>query len=188
MDAREFSRIYWASKHPAVRALRDAKPGPDQDDIDMLPWRTEQAFKLSDQGHVIDALIDVHFATIASAPWLIMAQRASYGYTWVPSVGMANIAMAPGVFGPQAPAYDPLRPPPRSIKVSVNPIDYPPFEVPAQIVIDPVSPVGVEIMPGGGRYHSTLADTYKIGDKWQEWVKRGTPTPFGLSVWWEKAA
>lgn len=189
MTPKQFDAIYWDSKHPDVRKLRELKPGPDQDDIDLLPARTAMAFDLVAQGHVVDALIDVHFAPIVGAPWIIMQQRIAQGYTWVPSVGTPNIVMAPGISGPQAPAYDPLRPPPRSIRVSLDPKDFPAF-APVAVAppVDVASPVGGEILPGGGRYHSTSADKHGIGATWQGFIKRGVQTPFGLSVWWEKAS
>jgi hypothetical protein len=190
MDAREFHKIYWAAKHPAVRALRDMQPGPQEDAIDLLQRRIAEGFKLASEGHILDKDIDIQFADVTSAPWLFMQQRAALGYTWVPSALQPNIGMAPGVTGPQAPAYDADNPPRGSIKVSVYPADYPPFDPPKPITPAPSdqSPVSGEIYPGMGlnRYHSAPGDNYAIGATWGAYVKRGVAGPFGSSVWWER--
>ncbi len=192
MDAREFHRIYWASKHPAVRALRDMQPAPGEDAIDLLQKRIAEGFRLASEGHILDKDIDIQFADVMSAPWLLMQQRAANGYTWIPSALQPNIAMAPGISGPQSPAYDLKNPPRGSIKVSVDPADYPAFDPPKVATPLPAdqSPVGAEIYPGMGvnRYHSAPGDTYTVGATWRNFVKRGVVNPFGSSVWWEKAA
>lgn len=190
MNTREFYQIYWAAKHPSVRALRDMQPAPGEDAIDLLPKRIAEGHRLAQEGHILDKEIDIQFADVPSAPWQIMHRRMSLGYTWVPSALQPNIEMAPGLAGPQAPAYDPANPPRGSIKVSVDPKDYPAFDPPKPAAPIPAdqSPVGPEIFPGMGinRYHSAPPESYPIGGTWKNYVKRGAIGPFGPSTWWEK--
>ncbi len=53
----------------------------------------------------------------------VMGMRRTYGYTWVPSLGMPPVEVAPGLaaFGNLRP-YDPLNPPPGSILVPPEPL------------------------------------------------------------------
>jgi hypothetical protein len=196
MTPREFGELYWANKHPEVRKLR-TMAAPDKDSIEMIPLRQEAALELAQQGHTIDALIDIQFADIDSAPWTIMQQRLAWGYTWYPSLLQATPTIAPGLSQPGTAPYDPMRPPPGSIKVSVDAADYPPFELPTKPPTDPtINPVGGEIFPGFGlgKFHSAAGDTWPLGSRWvdrsqkKEYVKKGTATPFGSSVWWELAS
>ena len=46
-------------------------------------------------------------------PYLVMAMRASYGYTWVPSALQPAVQMAPGLATPGLIPYDPANPPSR---------------------------------------------------------------------------
>ena len=63
-------------------------------------------------------------------PYQTMRLRILYGFTWTPSILQQPISIAPGLSGPTGTVYDPLHPPAGSIKVSVDPTDYPAFDPP----------------------------------------------------------
>ena len=93
-----------------------------------------QAMTLATQGFTVDVPIMVYHWD----PCLVMALRATQGYTWVPSALQPPVLVAPGLsFNGQA--YDPNSPPVGSIKVSVNAADFPPINPPPPptAVIDP---------------------------------------------------
>jgi hypothetical protein len=194
-DMKQFGEAYWKAKHPEVRALRGILPakGRDLDSIDILPDRQAAAIKLWQQGHTIDAQIDILFADIPEAPYLLMAERRAWGYTWYPALGMPTPAIAPGLASGGAASYDPSNPPKGSIKVSLNLADYPPFDPPVPAVPAPAVeyvPVGGPLIPGlnTGKYHSSVMDRETVGTTWKGFVKRGVVNPFGMSVWWEKVS
>jgi hypothetical protein len=132
-----FDAVYWAHQPPAIQALAQ---------IQDFTQRSTQAMTLATQGYTIDVPIMVW----GWDPYLVMSQRIAYGYTWVPSALMGPITLAPGVSQPGAAAYDPNNPASGSIKVSLNPADYPPYNPPPVPVV-PVpatSLVGVTLGSG----------------------------------------
>ena len=126
----DFDDIYWAHQPPEVEALRTMT------DSGLLYSR---ALQLAVEGFTIDLPIMLW----RWDPLLVMQMRQSYGYTWVPSLLMAPIQMAPGVNVPGAMPYDPNDPPPGAIKVSTYPADYPPFSPPQP----PPPPPGPPVQP-----------------------------------------
>ena len=84
----------------------------------------------------------------------VMTQRIAYGYTWTPSALMPPVQMAPGISQPGSIPYDPNSPPPGAIKVSLDPVDYPPFAPPAPPTPPPhtLSLVGPEEGAGSGNF------------------------------------
>jgi hypothetical protein len=89
---------YWAAQPPAVRALRN------MDDLDA---RRALAAELTSKGYTIDVPIMVWGWSATKT----MALRQQWGYTWVPSAGMAPVAVAPGLNVPGLPGYNPAPPP-----------------------------------------------------------------------------
>jgi hypothetical protein len=175
----QFDQAYWASQPPQVQALEGIT---DQDQ------RASQAATLATGGFIIDVPIMVW----GWDPYLVMTMRAQFGYTWVPSALQPPVTIAPGLAQPGAVAYDPLHPPPGSIKVSTNIADYPPFIPPPQPTPQsPVEdPVGMQSI--GDIYLSVPGETYPNGATFTD--SRGTfekhlvVTPFGLNAYWELIA
>lgn len=108
--------IYWANKPSQVRALR----GMPSDQVSLA------AKQLADDGYTIDVPIMVY----QWEPVTVMGIRQEEGFTWVPSGNQPNIPVMPGLVFPGLPTYDPLHPPPGSIRVSINAADYPAFDPP----------------------------------------------------------
>ena len=175
-----FDKAYWASEPPELQAL----PA-----IEDLTQRSTRAAVLATQGFIVDVPIMVW----GWDPYLVMTMRENYGYTWVPSALQSNVTVAPGVTQPGAVAYDPTHPPQGSIKVSINPADYPPYNPPpapapaAQLATggDPVGPLSI-----GTLYLSVAGDTSPDGTKFTDsrgtFLKHVTVTPFGRTNYWEK--
>ena len=176
----QFDQAYWASQPPEVQAL----PGiadPDQ--------RAARAAQLATNGFTIDVPVMVW----GWDAYLVMTMRSQFGYTWVPSALQPPVSIAPGVAQPGAVAYDPLHPPPGSIKVSLTIQDYPPFAPPPQPpapIPAAQDPVGLQSI--GDIYYSVPGDAYPDGAQFTD--SRGTfekhmiATPFGRSAYWEKVA
>lgn len=110
---------YWAHQDPQVRALRTMHD----------PELSTKAHELADAGE----LIDVPIMVWQWDPFLVMSLRAMQNLTWVPSANQEplNLAGDALMFGFAGRHYDPATPPPGSIKVSVDSIDYPAFDPPA---------------------------------------------------------
>lgn len=70
-----------------------------------------------------------------------MSVRINDGYDYVPAYGQPNINVAPGLSMPGVPSNYQVVPPAGSIKVSINPVDYPPFNPPSIPV--PTAPITV---------------------------------------------
>lgn len=166
---------YWAAQDPDIQPLR-GKP-PDAATIDALL----KANKILDtQIHIWgwDAQITEYM-------------RAAEGYTWVPSFGQPNIPVGPGISFPGLPSYDPGNPPSRSIKVSINPSDYPPTIIPhpPAPTPEPACPVGIrEIGWGaangvGDYYGRAYGDSLPVGSVWP--VSGAGTTPQGYSGSWK---
>jgi hypothetical protein len=149
--------------------------------------RAAQAAALATTGLTIDVPIMVW----GWDPYLVMTMRAQFGYTWVPSALQPPVTIAPGDAQPGVVPYNPLNPPPGSIKVSTNLADYPPFTpAPAPTPQAPASsdPVGLQSI--GNIYLSVRGETYPDGAEFTD--TRGTfqkhlvVTPFGANAYWEK--
>jgi len=176
----QFDQAYWASQPPELQAL----PGiadPQQ--------RTANAAELATKGFTVDVPIMVWDWDA----YTVMSVRAQLGYTWVPSALQPPVSIAPGLTQPGVAAYDPLNPPPGSIKVSTNIQDYPPF-APAVPPQPPTSasadPVGLQSI--GNIYLTVPGDTYPDGAKFTDtrgtFLKHVVLTPFGRNSYWEKVA
>lgn len=171
-----FDNAYWAAQEPEVQALRTITD-PDA--------RAAQASALAMKGFTIDVPIMVW----GWDPYLVMTMRTQFGYTWVPSALQQPIAEAPGAVQPGVVSYDPLHPPPGSIKVSVNLADYPPVAPPpAPVVAAPVT----ELVGGqsiGSIYYTVTGDSSPDGTKFTDargtFVKHMVVTPFGKNAYWE---
>lgn len=176
-----FNTAYWLAKDPKVRALNDI---PD------FNTRQTAAMMLASQGFAIDVPIMVW----DWSPYLVMLQRANYGYVWVPSALETPISIAPGVAQPGTVPYDPAHPSSNSIKVSVNLADYPPFNPPVVAPVPPSVTSLVGIDTGAGFFSAVLPDapkSLKDGDTYKE--ARGTFTfhiahsPFGTAYYFTQS-
>ena len=176
----DFDQIYWAHQPPETRALPT---------IDDETQRTARAIELAGKGFTVDVPIML---------WLwdalkCMQLRQSYGYTWVPSALQPPISIAPGVVVPGQPVYDPNHPPAGSIRVSVKPSDYPPF--------DPIAPpkppsgttdvVGAAILGMPKMFYALgKAPTWPDGtfatDSRGKFRLHRALGPMGASVWFEQ--
>ena len=181
MDSQQqqFDQVYWAFQPPEVRALPSI---PDQDS------RATRAADLASKGFVIDVPIMVW----SWDAFLVMKQRADFGYTWVPAALQTPISIAPGLSAPGTIPYDPAHPPAGSIKVSINPADYPPFAPPVvtpspTATNDPVGPQSIGVL-----YNSVPGENYPDGatftDSRGTFLKHVVITPFGRMNYWEKTA
>jgi len=176
----QFDQAYWASQPPEIRAL----PG-----IADEQQRTARAADLAGKGFVIDVPIMVWNWDA----YLAMKLRSDFGFTWVPSALQPQVTVAPGLSVPGLMSYDPAHPPAGSIKVSLNPADYPPFPAPAQPAGQTPSgddPVGLQSV--GDLYLSVAGENYPDGAKFTDtrgtFLKHVTLTPFGRINYWEKIA
>jgi hypothetical protein len=176
----DFDQLYWAHQPPETRAL----PA-----IDDETQRTARAIELAGKGFIVDVPIML---------WLwdalkCMQLRQSYGYTWVPSAMQPPIHVAPGLFFPGQPPYDPLHPPPGSILVSLDPSDYPPFDPPSP----PNPPAGETDVIGAGIlgmpkmfYALGAAPTWPDGtlatDSRGKFLLHRVRGLMGYSVWFEQ--
>lgn len=114
-EREDFNKAYWASQPPAVRQLSQIQD----------PVVAEQAaLSLALQGVTIDKPIMLW----GWEPYMTMLLRSWYGYTWVPSLVMQPIIIAPGLQVPGVKPYDPANPPPGAIKVTLNIADYKPWK------------------------------------------------------------
>jgi hypothetical protein len=176
----QFDQAYWASQPPEVQAL----PG-----ISDSTQRAGKAATLATNGFTIDVPIMVW----GWDAYLVMTMRVQFGYTWVPSALQPPVTIAPGLGQPGVIAYDPLHPPPGSIKVSTNIQDFPPFNPPAPPT--PQTPAGgdpVGLQAIGNIYLSVPGDSYQDGAKFTDtrgtFQKHMVVTPFGRNAYWEKLA
>lgn len=178
LDCKAFDAAYWAAQAPEVRALVSVDDAED---------RVLQATLLATQGFVVDGEIHAY----GWRPCWVMKRRAMYGYTWYPSLLQDPPQIAPGLEQGNTPKYDPARPPAGSIKVSIDPADYPPFDQPAPTTgaTKPKVLVGEHI--AGAVYMSVTGDDSPDGTKYSDergtFVKRSVRNPFGRSVFWERA-
>lgn len=132
MSSQQFADIYWNAQPAEVRALRYMTGDA----------RAQAAYQLALRGF----LIDVPIMANNWDPLKTMTQRQVDGYAWVPSGLQPNIPLGPGLTFPGLPAYDGGNPPPGSIKVSIDPADYPSQIPPAPVLPDPNErPVGASM-------------------------------------------
>lgn len=164
--------MYWASLPTPVQALRfmnDDPPPPGPKGELLEGPRTSLAKQLLAQGFSIDVPIMVwNWDPLTTQSW-----RLQDGYTWVTAAGQPNIPIAPGLSEPGQPPYDPANPPAGSIKVSINPADYPPYAVPAvpappvsKALVGPVYNDGnpndhIALMPASAQYRD--GQTIEVG-------------------------
>jgi hypothetical protein len=173
-----FDAAYWAHQPPEVRELRDMTDANQ---------RLSRASDLAMKGFTID----VPIMAWAFDPYYTMRLRRDYGFTWVPSALQPPVSIAPSLTMPGTAPYDPNAAPPGSIKVSLDPADYPPFNPPAPPAPAPVqsgSPVGDQSV--GNIYHGQAWDSAPDGTVVVEprgkFLKHRIATPFGFMQFWEK--
>lgn len=141
-----FDEAYRASLPPQVAALLD---------ISDSVARMATAQGLAAAGFIIDVPIQVW----GWNPYATMAYRLIDGFTWVPNALQPSVGYDVGQAsaGPPYVPYDPSKPPASSIRVSVNPADFPPYIPPAP---KPDLPA-----PGAAKFVGELSfgNTYKAG-------------------------
>ena len=169
--------IYWASRHPEVRKLRDMER--------MSAERAAAALELVKRGFTVDAVIDLGRWDAADT----MRARQVFEFTWVPALGQQDVGVMPGLSVP-AYGYDPDKPPPGSIRVSTDAADYPPFDPPAEAPPPVVLPaVG---RPLGGPFFDshdfTTPDGATLIQAGVTYRKHAKATPFGFYHYWEKVS
>jgi hypothetical protein len=176
----QFDQVYWASQPPEVQALLGLT-NPEQ--------RATNAADLATKGFTVD----VPIMAWGWDAYLVMTMRVQFGYTWVPSALQPPVTIAPGLAQPGVVAYDPLHPPPGSIKVSTNIQDYPPFDpvaLPQQKTPAGDDPVGLQSI--GTIYLSVRGEAYQDGATFTDtrgtFQKHMVVTPFGWNAYWEKIA
>lgn len=151
-DQQNFNSAYRASQPPAIRQMMS---------IADAGMRTQRAQELALSGYIIDAPIMVW----GGDPYVTMALREEYGYTWVPNAMQAPLPIAPRLNTPNVPVYDPNKPPAGSIFVSTNPAAFPEWVDPT-----PVAPAPSPKFTSD--YIGPLA-----GFGWNYSVLPGDPTP-----------
>ena len=184
----KFDTVYWASQPPAIRS---AFSGPVPS-LAVQQARAVSAAQLASQGYVVDVPIMVY----GFDPCQEMAQRLSFGLTWVPSALQNGLGQPGGFALPGVPTqpgqtpYDANKPPAGSVKVSVSLQDYPPFDPPAPPPSSsaPADPVGG--LNFGNIYLTAPGDQAPDGatvtNSRGTFTKHVALTPFGRNSWWEK--
>lgn len=176
-EPEEFNKTYWASKTPEVAAL---------DGMEAFSLgRTALAVQLASKGVKVDMDIDAY----GSSAWHTMKLRKQYGYTWVPSLLQPPVPVAPGLYFPGVPSYDPASPPIGSVKVSVDVKDYPAVvvEAPPPVVTSVPAEPNWTLQSGGWAPVLPLDNspngTVYDGPK-GKWVKSIIVNPWGRSAYW----
>lgn len=176
-----------------VRAVYDM-PSVDAEGNVQVGAILAAAEKLAHQGR----LIDNETVCWKWSAWWCMQQRKALGETWVPSalqlpLGSPNGIAAPGVSPePGQTAYDPANPPAGSLKVSIDPADFPPADpavpVPTQVV--PADYVGAQCFPGGATYFCLPNDPtpagQKVADPRGTFIKVVYNMPTGTGAYYQK--
>ena len=166
-----FDKAYWLSQPPEVRVL-EINTTPDQDK------RMAIGVPLALKGFKIDE----HIMLEGLDPYKIMKMRMDFGYTWVPNALQPNIQISPGLTVPGSSLipYDPSNPPGGAIKVSINLVDYPPFDPPSIISKPVVSANYVGSNVYMNIYNVILGDHTPAGtqvvDTRGTFIKRMTPS------------
>lgn len=183
-----YDKAWEAAQPPAILNLMSYPQGSTQ--------RIQQAETLASQGYTIDVQIMVW----GWDPATTMLLRKMYGYTWVPSLGQAGVALAPGLFEPGQVPYNPDVIPPGSILVITDPALLVPFATPATQTtgVAPCNPVGPLAVGALNMYTGAACDQYPNGattglngipsDPRGIFVKNVTMTPFGPSGYWTLTA
>jgi hypothetical protein len=164
-----FDPIYVASLHPEVAALLKLPSASDQ--------RISQATQLARAGEVID------FPIVCDGwdPFTTMQARQKYGMTWVPSMlqqplGAPGGYALPGVTPEPGQSAYPTIPPPGSIKVSLDSVDYPPFAPVTPTPPSPItSPVGLNEYAGYFAATSLAREMFDTGQLLDGQVYKGDP-------------
>jgi len=192
MTNAEFCDMYWAAQPLEVQVLKDMVKKLYTDELQYADLAVVGE-DLAKKGYKIDAEIMIY----GNNPWSTMLSRQRYGYTWYPSLFQEPIRMTPGNSAPSVPSYDPLNPPPGSIKITLDPADYPSVVPP---VIQPPTPMTAKpnfsIPPTpSGTYYTIAGDTSGDGTKYEGRGELGEPVlkfrkvvkygPFGGWAWWE---
>lgn len=145
-----FDAVYWASQPPAIQAAfgpstapsRWLQPGVVHPAVTSAQAAGNallaQAVALAQAGYTVDPQIDLW----GWDPYTTQLGRVQGGYTWVPSLLQPGVKIAPGLNEPGFVPYNPSAPPAGSIKVSINPADYPAWPVPPPPLVVARSPVG----------------------------------------------
>lgn len=174
MTEQQFNEMYWAHQPPEVRAQRG--------NMD-----SSEAATLAMKGYAIDVPIMVW----GWSAYNVMSLRQSYGFTWVPSALQPPLANGPGVTLPNQEPYDPKNPPAGSIKVSLDPTDYPPFvETPTNApAVDYDAMIGLPVLGIPNYFYIAapvpgLVDGQDVQTKTKgryRFHRVGQPGPFGVS-------
>jgi hypothetical protein len=169
------SQDYFNSKDPRIVALQSLP--------DMAAKISEAAtLDANGTGLIIDWAIDIW----GWDPVLVMGARKAYGYTWCPAGFQPN--------PPLADLADPSKAWPRSIKVSVDLADYPPFAPPPPALPVNTSPIGTL---NGDAYSVNIPAAqihgqwlYRDGQPYTDttgtYIFHNVPGMFGAMVSWTK--
>ena len=125
--------------------------------------RQAAAAALAAQGYPIDNEIDA----CAQSPMMIMYFRLLYGYKWVPTALGAPVLLPPGLSFSGLPSYDPNKPPPGSITVSVNKADYVSIAPPAPPRVA-VGVVGPGLMLNSDMLVPPVSPTVPVWSAWSQ--------------------
>lgn len=143
--------------------------------------RGEKAYALALSGELIDVAIDAW----GWDPYTIMGMRKDQGWTWIPSALQPPVPLGPGINFPGLPAYDAAHPPAGTIKVSIDPADYPPYEkapapVPVNMNLVGILAYGNVYFPGPGAHADTVKDGQHVVQDGHEYVAH---VVIGLMGW-----
>lgn len=176
MDQFEFDALYWAHQPPEIAELSS---------ISVLNDRIARAAELATKGF----LIDVPIQAWGLDAYYTMLFRQQLGMTWAPSALMQPVTVAPM---PGTPSYDPDHAPVGSIKVTLDPADYAPYNPPQpKPTIPPTaSPVGA--LNFANIYFPQAWDASPDGTVITEargtFRKHRVATIIGFNSYWEKIA
>lgn len=161
MNAENFNRMYKESRPPEVRALY-AMTTPET----ALEPRLNAAIELAARGFLICHPIEVQ----GCDPYTTMINASRWGFTSIPSLFMPPI-------GNETMGMYRNGVPPGAVKVSLDPTDYPAFDLPAPVVDG--APVRLGERVSESVYGLAHGDTSPIGYRYigpeGEFVKEGTP-------------
>ncbi len=187
MTATEFNAMYWAAQPDAVRSVIEPLIVRLNHGEVGIPDVEDAAFKLAQAGQIIDRWIMVW----GMDQYQAMLSRSLQGMTWYPSLMQAPLVLGPGVIYPNVPPYDPNNPPLGSVKISLDPKDYPAFNPPKPVEIPtavPAKPM-FTVSQGPGRFSVLPGDSSPAGTIYSgpegSFVKQVTVSPFGAWSWWE---
>jgi len=187
MTASEFNDIYWAAQPDVVRETM--KPLVIQFNHGQVTL--DDVYKAANELAEAHYIIDRWIMVWGMDPYPAMLSRVQQGYTWYPSLLQPVPVLGPGVLYPNVPPYDPNNPPAGSVKISIDPKDFPPThppkppEIPAAIPAQPM----FTIPQGPGRFSVLPGDSSPDGTVYDgpegKFVKKVIASPFGSWAWWE---